>query len=219
MGPRDPCPSPALPAAMLISPLQASPVSSTFPSQRQRQVWTRVLSLLSRVSHLGQSGVRGLAHSRRSMKADGMNESWKPNKLWGFSGRTLLSSPPRANHRARTPAPSRAPPQGRSTVPPAPTRSSARGALPALTKDAGPPAPAAWPRPLSTGCRDPLGGATRLCCVSASPAQPSGPASGASPPLSAAEQRHRSHRGQHSRGGPAALGRCWQRKGFTVLTS
>lgn len=57
MGPRDPCPSPALPAAMLISPLQASPVSSKFPSQRQRQVWTRVLSLLSRVSHLGQSGV------------------------------------------------------------------------------------------------------------------------------------------------------------------
>ena len=143
------------------------------------------------------------------MKADGMNESWKPNKLWGFSGRTLLSSRPRANYRARTPAPSRAPPQGRSTVPPAPTRSSARGALPALTKDAGPPAPAAWPRPLSTRCRDHLGGATRLCCVSASPAQPSGPASGASPSLSAAEQRHRSHRGRHSRG--------WARRPWKML--
>ena len=91
------------------------------------------------------------------MKADGMNESWKPNKLWGFSGRTLLSSRPRANYRARTPAPSRAPPQGRSTVPPAPTRSSARGALPALTKDAGPPGP----RGLAETTEHPVSGPSR----------------------------------------------------------
>lgn len=93
------------------------------------------------------------------MKADGMNESWKANELWGLSGRTLLSSRPRANYRARTPAPSRAPPQGRSTVPPRPPAALRVGPSLPSQRTLGPRAPG--PRGLAETTEHPVSGPSR----------------------------------------------------------